>query len=283
VLILAATPLGNPSDASNSLKDAITNSKFIAAEDSRKLARLSSDLGITYSAKVISFFEGNETERIDELLTILKSGADLLVVTDAGMPGVSDPGYRLVRAAIENKIQIKVLPGPSAVTTALLISGLATDRFCFEGFAPRTSGARLSWYEELANEPRTIVFFEAPHRLVESLTDALTALGPERKVAVCRELTKTYEEIERGTLERVLIWAKSKEILGEITIVLEGFDTSNQEFTSADLVEQILKIEAAGLSRKEAIAEVAKVTGVAKRTLFDAMVEHKAAEGKVDL
>jgi 16S rRNA (cytidine1402-2'-O)-methyltransferase len=281
VLILAATPLGNPLDASQSLKDAIINTRFIAAEDSRKFSRLCSDLGVKYDAKVISFFEGNETERIVELTEILKSGADLLVVTDAGMPGVSDPGYRLVRAAVDAGVLVRVIPGPSAVTTALLLSGLPTDRFCFEGFVPRTGGARISWFEELVNEERTIVYFEAPHRLVESLEDAVKVFGENRTGAICREITKTYEEVVRGPLSHLLTWAKSKEILGEITVVLAGFDSTNLEFTNEDLVNQVLKIEAAGFGRKEAIAEVAKVTGIAKRTVFDAMVEHKSAEGKV--
>jgi len=281
VLILAATPLGNPLDASQSLKDAIASTKYIAAEDSRKFSRLCSDLGVKYSGKVISFFEGNESERIAELTEILKSGSDLLVVTDAGMPGVSDPGYRLVRAAVDANILVKVIPGPSAVTTALLLSGLPTNRFCFEGFIPRTSGTRVSWFEDLVNEPRTMIFFEAPHRLVESLEDAAKVFGENREGAICREITKTYEEVVRGPLSHLLAWAKSKEILGEITLVLAGFDSTNLEFSNQDLVNQVLKIEGAGLSRKEAIAEVAKVTGISKRTIFDAMVEHKSSEGKV--
>ena len=195
MLILAAIPLGNPADASTNLREAIVNAKFIAAEDSRKFSRLCSDLGITYSAKVISFFEGNEIERLDELVAILESGSDLLVVTDAGMPGISDPGYRLARAAVEKNIKIKVLPGPSAVTTALLLSGLPSDRFCFEGFAPRTSGARKTWFENLANETRTIIFFEAPHRLLESLADAVSVFGPNRLGAIC------------GYFKRVAYWA----------------------------------------------------------------------------
>ena len=281
MLILAATPLANPLDASQSLRDAITSTKFIAAEDSRKFTRLCSDIGVKYDAKVISFFEGNETERIGELTEILKSGKDLLVVTDAGMPGVSDPGYRLVRAAVNAGILVKVIPGPSAVTTALLLSGLPTDRFCFEGFVPRTGGARTSWFEDLVNEERTIVFFEAPHRLVESLEDAVKVFGEDRAGAICREITKTYEEVVRGSLAELLKWTKSKEILGEITVVLSGFDSASVEITNEDLVSQVFKIESAGLSRKEAIAEVAKVTGAAKRRIFDAMVEHKSAEGKV--
>lgn len=278
MLILAAIPLGNPADASSNLREAIVNAKFIAAEDSRKFSRLCSDLGITYSAKVISFFEGNEIERLDELVAILESGSDLLVVTDAGMPGISDPGYRLARAAVEKNIKIKVLPGPSAVTTALLLSGLPSDRFCFEGFAPRTSGARKTWFENLANETRTIIMFEAPHRLPESLADAVTVFGPSRQGAICREMTKTYEEVIRGDLGTLHNWAAATEILGEITLVIAGFDPDSRQFTEADLIAEVLKQEAAGISRKEAITEVARITGRAKREVFDAMVTHKSQD-----
>jgi 16S rRNA (cytidine1402-2'-O)-methyltransferase len=278
MLILAAIPLGNPADASMNLREALVNAKFIAAEDSRKFSRLCSDLGITYSAKIISFFEGNEIERLDELVKILESGSDLLVVTDAGMPGISDPGYRLARAAVEKNIKIKVLPGPSAVTTALLLSGLPSDRFCFEGFAPRTGGARKSWFENLANETRTIIMFEAPHRLLESLADAVAVFGPNRQGAICREMTKTYEEVIRGDLETLHNWAASTEILGEITLVLAGFDPDSRQFTAADLIAEVLKQEAAGITRKDAIAEVARITGSAKREVFDAMVTHKSQD-----
>ena len=171
MLILAAIPLGNPGDASARLKSTIETVEFVAAEDSRRFSRLCQDLGIRHSAKVISFFEGNETERLAGLIEILESGKDLLVVTDAGMPGISDPGYRLAREAVLRDIPIHVLPGPSAVTTALLLSGLPTDTFCFDGFPPRTSGARLTWFEARAEEERTIIIFEAPHRLEESLLD----------------------------------------------------------------------------------------------------------------
>ena len=278
MLILAAIPLGNPADASANLREAIVGAKFIAAEDSRKFSRLCSDLGITYSAKIISFFEGNEIERLDELVAILESGSDLLVVTDAGMPGISDPGYRLARAAVEKNIKIKVLPGPSAVTTALLLSGLPSDRFCFEGFAPRTSGARTTWFENLANETRTIIFFEAPHRLLESLADAVSVFGPNRLGTICREMTKTYEEVIRGDLETLHNWAAATEILGEITLVIAGFDPDSRQFTEADLIAEVLKQEAAGISRKEAITEVARITGRAKREVFDAMVTHKSQD-----
>lgn len=279
MLILAAIPLGNPGDASENLKQAITTSKYIAAEDSRKFSRLCSDLGIVYNAKVISFFEGNEIERLAELIAILESGNDLLVVTDAGMPGISDPGYRLARAAVEKKIQIKVLPGPSAVTTALLLSGLPSDRFCFEGFPPRTSGARQTTFTKLAQEERTMIFFEAPHRLLESLTDAKVIFGADRNGAICREMTKTYEEVIRGNLEELENWASSNEILGEITLVLEGYDPTSKSYSVQDLIELVLKEESAGISRKDAIAEVARATGTAKREVFDAMVTHKSADG----
>jgi len=279
MLILAAIPLGNPGDASENLKGAITSSKYIAAEDSRKFSRLCSDLGIVYNAKVISFFEGNEIERLAELISILESGNDLLVLTDAGMPGISDPGYRLARAAVEKKIQIKVLPGPSAVTTALLLSGLPSDRFCFEGFPPRTSGARQTSFTKLAEEERTMIFFEAPHRLLESLTDAKAIFGAARNGAICREMTKTYEEVIRGNLEELENWARSNEILGEITLVLEGYDPTSKSYSSQDLIALVLKEESAGISRKDAIAEVARATGTAKREVFDAMVTHKSADG----
>ena len=277
MLILAAIPLGNPGDASARLKEAITLVDFIAAEDSRRFGRLCAELGITYEAKIYSFFEGNENERLEPLLEILSSGKDLLVVTDAGMPGISDPGYRLTREAIARDIPIRVLPGPSAVTTALLYSGLPTDRFCFEGFLPRTSGARITALEKLEEEERTMIFFEAPHRLEESLVDAISVLGEDRLASICREMTKTYEETIRGSLSDLLAWAQSREILGEITLVVAGFDSSSRTHTSNDLVEMVLARESQGESRKEAIAEVAKATGIAKRAVFDVMVVHKGA------
>ncbi len=277
MLILAAIPLGNPGDATTRLKEAIASAEFIAAEDSRRFGRLCAELGIHYEAKVYSFFEGNENERLEPLLEILASGKDLLVVTDAGMPGISDPGYRLTREAIARDIPIRVLPGPSAVTTALLFSGLPTDRFCFEGFLPRTSGARITALEKLAREERTMIFFEAPHRLLESLQDIQSVLGDDRLGAICREMTKTYEETIRGSIAELTLWAKDHEVLGEITLVIAGFDASQVIHTSADLVEMVLAREGQGESRKEAIAEVAKVTGIAKREVFDVMVAHKGA------
>lgn len=278
MLILGAIPLGNPGDASARLKEAITSADFIAAEDSRRFGRLCAQLGISYDAKIFSFFEGNENDRLEPLLDILMSGKDLLVVSDAGMPSISDPGYRLTREAIAHEIPVRVLPGPSAVTTALLFSGLPTDRFCFEGFLPRTSGARITALEKLRHEERTMIFFEAPHRLLDSLQDAVTVFGADRRAAICREMTKTYEETIRGTLRELVDWAASREILGEITLVVAGFDRSAHIFSSTDLVQMVLTRESQGESRKEAIAEVARTTGIAKRDVFDVMVSHKGAD-----
>ena len=278
MLILACLPIGDVRDASAHLIEVISSAEYVAAEDSRKFARLCQDLEIKHSAKVISFFEGNENEKIEELSLILKSGKDILVVTDAGAPGISDPGYRLIRAALAENIQIKVLPGPSAVTTALLLSGLATDRFCFEGFPPRTSGARVKWFAELEKQERTIIFFEAPHRIAQSLVDAGSAFGLDRNGAVCREMSKHYEEVVRGPISELITWANSKEILGEITVVIEGFDPSSRHFSVEDLIKLVLEQEASGESRKAAIALVAKENSVSKRVVFDAMVTHKSGD-----
>jgi len=206
-LVLAATPLGNPLDASERLKQAIASAEIIAAEDSRRFHRLASDLGVTFTAKVISFFEGNESDRTVEILELLRSGKEVLVVTDAGMPTISDPGFRLLRDVIAQNIETTVIPGPSAPTMAIALSGLPTDRFTFEGFAPRAQGARKSFYEKLRFEERTMVLFEAPHRLAESLADALAVFGADRSAAICREMTKTYEEVVRGSLEELSQWS----------------------------------------------------------------------------
>ena len=278
MLILACLPIGDVRDASAHLIESIQNATYVAAEDSRKFARLCQELNIKHHAKVITFFEGNESEKIDELTSLLKSQKDVLVVTDAGAPGVSDPGYRLIRAAVESDVKIKVLPGPSAVVTALLLSGLPTDRFCFEGFPPRTQGARSKWFNDLAQEERTIIFFETPHRIVESLKDAGDAFGLDRIGAVCREMSKHYEEVVRGELSQLIEWAQSKDILGEITIVISGFDPGTREFDSAQLVQMVLNQESAGEGRKEAIAQVAKETGISKRVVFDAMVAYKSGD-----
>jgi 16S rRNA (cytidine1402-2'-O)-methyltransferase len=272
-LILAATPLGNPGDASSRLKSAIQDATIIAAEDSRRFHRLCQDIEVTFTAKVVSFFEGNEEDRTKELLAELKNGATVLVVSDAGMPTISDPGFRLMREAIAQGSQVQVIPGPSAVTMAIALSGLPTDRFSFEGFPPRTAGARTSTFEKLRFEERTMVFFEAPHRLKESLSDAVEVFGPERKGAICREMTKRYEESIRGTLSELLNWANSNEVLGEITVVIQGAEIDSAQRTANDMVNRVREFEAAGMDRKGAIATVADEFGISKRLVYAAVVD----------
>ena len=276
-LLVAATPIGDPSDASERLRAALVSAPVIAAEDTRRLQRLTASLGIRYVGRVVSFFEANEQARIEELLTALKSGSDVLLVTDAGMPGVSDPGYRLVRAAIDALIPVSVLPGPSAVLVALVLSGLPVDRFAFDGFPPRTAGARRTWLRRLSEEERTVVFFEAPHRLLACLADAVEVLGPNRHAAICREMTKTHEEVVRGTLAELTKWATDREILGEITLVLAGRSDVISEVTDEELATRVQAIESQGVPRKEAIARVAEQLGLAKRRVFDALVHEKHA------
>jgi 16S rRNA (cytidine1402-2'-O)-methyltransferase len=272
-LILAATPLGNPGDASARLKNAIESASIIAAEDSRRFHRLCADIEVTFTARVVSFFEGNEEDRTHELLTELKSGATVLVVSDAGMPTISDPGFRLMRDAIAEGVEVSVIPGPSAVTMAVALSGLPTDRFSFEGFPPRTAGARLATFEKLRFEERTMVFFEAPHRLDDSLSDCVNVFGADRQAAICREMTKRYEETIRGTLSELSQWAQANEILGEITLVIAGAVTDSASLTAADMVGRVREFESAGMDRKTAIATVAEEFGIAKRLVYAAVVD----------
>jgi 16S rRNA (cytidine1402-2'-O)-methyltransferase len=272
-LILAATPLGNPGDASPRLKSAIENASIIAAEDSRRFHRLCADIEVTFTARVLSFFEGNEIDRTRELISELKSGATVLVVSDAGMPTISDPGFRLMRDAIAEGIEVSVIPGPSAVTMSVALSGLPTDRFSFEGFPPRTAGARVATFEKLRFEERTMVFFEAPHRLADSLVDAVTVFGADRLGAICREMTKRYEETIRGNLGELSAWTSANEILGEITLVIAGAVTDSASLTAADMVGRVREFEAAGMDRKSAIATVAEEFGIAKRLVYAAVVD----------
>lgn len=276
-LTLAGIPLGNPGDASTRLKDAIENASIVAAEDSRKFHRLCADLNIDFKGRVLSFFEGNEQERTAEILTMLEAGTSIVVVSDAGMPTISDPGFRLMRDALAAGIPVAVIPGPSAVTTAIALAGLPTDRFVFEGFSPRTSGAREKFFENLRNEERTIVWFEAPHRLLDALEDAVAVFGPSRHGAICREMTKRYEETIRATLGELLLWAQNNEVRGEITMVLEGAPSNSAEITSEGIVSRVKEYEGAGMDRKSAIATVAEEFAVAKRVVFAAMVDSKSA------
>ncbi|MBA3248923.1 MAG: 16S rRNA (cytidine(1402)-2'-O)-methyltransferase [Geodermatophilaceae bacterium] len=269
-LVVAATPIGQAGDASARLRVALGSVAVVAAEDTRRVRRLASDLDLRISGRIVSFYEANEASRTPELLARLSAGDDVLVVSDAGMPGVSDPGYRLVRAAIDAGIAVTCLPGPSAVTTALVLSGLPSDRFCFEGFLPRRAGARERALGELAGERRTMVFFEAPHRIAEMLAAAVGAFGPDRPAAVCRELTKTYEEVRRGAVAELAEWAQG-EVRGELTVVIAGAPAPPPP-GEAQLADLVAQAEAAGDSRKEAIAAVARAAGVPKRTVYDAVL-----------
>ena len=279
-VVLAGTPLGNPGDASRRLAEALSVAPVIAAEDTRRLARLCADLNVRPSGRVVSFFEANEVTRVPQLLQALAQGDDVLVVTDAGMPAVSDPGYRLVVAAVAAGHPVTVLPGPSAMLAALAVSGLPVDRFCFEGFLPRRAGERRRALAALAAEPRTMIFFEAPHRLGAMLSDLAAEFGESRAAVVCRELTKTYEEVRRGPLGELLDWAAG-EVRGEITVVVAGAPARPRHYQPEQLAALVADTEAAGESRKGAIAAVARRAGVAKRDVFDAVVAAKGARPPV--
>jgi 16S rRNA (cytidine1402-2'-O)-methyltransferase len=273
VLILAATPIGNLSDASPRLVEHLVSSKFIAAEDTRSLLKLANALGIKLNARLFSLHEHNENERIEQILEIAGED-DVLVVSDAGMPTVSDPGFLLVRAAVKAGVAVTIIPGPSAVLSALAVSGLPTDRFTFEGFLPRKSGDRKKTFESLAREPRTMVFFESPHRILESLEDAVTVLGTERLASVSRELTKKFEHTERGTLPELVEWAKG-EPKGEMVLVVAGAQVV--EAKSEDLVQQVLALIDDGVGLKQAVAEIAGAAGAGKSELYQSVLEARKA------
>ncbi len=274
VLTLAGVPIGRPDDAPGRLLAALAATPVVAAEDTRRLHRLARDLDVTVTGRVLSYFEGNETARTPELMGLLRDGTDVLLITDAGMPTVSDPGYRLVVAAAGAGIRVTALAGPSAVTTALAVSGLPSDRFCFEGFPPRRVAARRSAFDALAAERRTMVFFEAPHRLAESLADLAAAFGSDRLAAVCRELTKTYEEVRRGPLGELAAWAADG-VRGEITLVVSGATGTPVAGAPDELAAEVALREATGEPRKQAIADVARDAGVAKRMVYDAVLQAK--------
>jgi 16S rRNA (cytidine1402-2'-O)-methyltransferase len=266
LLVLAGMPIGDVEDASPALLRAIGTADVVAAEDTRRFAAFLGRAHATSSARVISYFEGNEASRTPELVELLGQGLTVVLVTDAGMPSVSDPGYRLVAAAIVAGIRVTAVPGPSAVLTALALSGLATDRFCFEGFLPRKGGPRRAALTELAAERRTMVFFEAPHRLAEMLADATTTLGVDRPAAVCRELTKTYEEVRRGGLAELASWAADG-VLGEITVVVAGAPAG--VLPLAEALDEVRRRVTAGEKRSTAAAAVAAHSGHDRRELYD--------------
>jgi len=300
-LTLAGAPIGRPEDASPRLAAALGTAAIVAAEDTRRVRRLATALGVRLTGTLVSYFDSVEAARVPGLLAELQAGRDVLLVTDAGLPGISDPGYRLVAAAAAAGIRVTVLPGPSAVTAALAVSGLPSDRFCFEGFPPRRPGERARRFAELAGEPRTLIFFESPRRLAASLAAMAGALGPERPGVVCRELTKTHEEVRRGTLGELAAWAAGG-ALGEITIVVAGSPArarraigggesgarassqaaapgtapTSASLTGDAVATQVAAREQAGTPRKAAIAEVARELGLRKREVYDAVVRYGA-------
>ncbi len=279
MLVLAATPIGRVGDASPRLAQVLATADVVAAEDTRRLRRLVGELGVEVSGRVVSYFEGNEERRQSDLLAVLTGGGTVVVVTDAGMPSVSDPGYRLVAAAVAAGVQVSIVPGPSAVLAALAVSGLPVDRFCFEGFLPRKSGERSARLSALVAEPRTMVFFESPHRIAATLTDMATTWGDDRAAAVCRELTKVHEEVRRGPLGVLATWAQAG-VRGEITVVVAGARVAPVATDPAELGALVAAQMAAGLSRRDAVSAVARDTGVARRSVYDAA--HTAAGGDTD-
>jgi 16S rRNA (cytidine1402-2'-O)-methyltransferase len=270
-LVLAGAPLGDPADASPRLREALRSADVVAAEDTRRLRRLAADLDVSVPGRVVRHDDATEEARTPGLVDQLLAGRTVLLVTDGGMPSVSDPGYRLVSAAVAAGVPVTAVPGPSAVTTALALSGLPSDRFCFEGFLPRRPGERRRALEALRDERRTVVLFEAPHRLAATLADAAELLGPDRPAAACREMTKTYEEVRRGTLAELAAWAADG-VRGEITVVVGGAPRRAAEADPATLAAAVADRERAGTDRKAAIAEVAREVGVPKRVVYAAVV-----------
>jgi 16S rRNA (cytidine1402-2'-O)-methyltransferase len=274
-LVLAATPIGRVADAPPRLAEELAGADVVAAEDTRRLRRLCADLGVTPTGRVVSYFEGNEASRTPSLVEALLAGDRVLLVTDAGMPSVSDPGYRLVAAAVAADVPVTAVPGPSAVLTALAVSGLPVDRFCFEGFLPRKAGERARRLATLGREQRTMVFFEAPHRTGAALTAMAEAFGADRAAAVCRELTKTHEEVRRGALVDLVAWAEPG-VRGEVTIVVAGAVPETVAADPTSYRAAVADLETDGVRRKEAIVQVARAAGVPKREVYDAV--HRDAE-----
>jgi len=269
-LILAATPLGNILDASPRLKETLEQADLIAAEDTRRAKRLFADLNLEIKAPVISLFEENEIEKIPDIIEKLKSGLKVVVISDAGTPAISDPGYRLVTKAIEENISITVIPGPSAVLSALVLSGLPTDRFSFEGFIARKGKERTEILSNLNTQSRTMVIFESPRRTLQTLQDIQEIVGDDRKAAVVREISKTYEEVIRGSLKELVVWANSKEVLGEITLVIAGVENTGKKEVDDEAIAEVKQLIAAGSSFKDAVQEVSTQRGLSRRELYEA-------------
>jgi 16S rRNA (cytidine1402-2'-O)-methyltransferase len=272
VLILAATPIGNLSDASKRLEKTLIEASFIAAEDTRELKRLCRGLGITLNAKLFSLHEHNERDRIVELVELAKDET-VVLVSDAGMPTISDPGFLLVRACADAGVEIQIVPGPSAVVSALAVSGLPTDRFSFEGFLPRKSGERVRVFESLITEKRTMVFFEAPHRILESLKDARKVFGADRLASVSRELTKKFEETKRGSLQDLVDWAE-KIPKGEMVLVVSG--AGDEQLDYEELGRKALLLAESGMGLKQASTELADKFGASKTAIYQHALQAKA-------
>lgn len=270
--VLAATPIGNDADASTRLRELLASADVVAAEDTRRTRKLAARLGVEITGRLVSLHEHNESERLPELLEAVRGGALVALVTDAGMPTVSDPGYRVVAAAVAEGLDVTCAPGPSAVLAALALSGLATDRFCFEGFPPRKPGERARALRALAHEPRTMVFFEAPHRLAVTLEAMTEAFGPDRPAAVCRELTKTYEEVVRGPLAELAEWAR-EDVRGEIVVVVAG--APPREASLDAVVGEVLARVESGERLKDAVRELARSSGIGQRELYAAALAAK--------
>jgi 16S rRNA (cytidine1402-2'-O)-methyltransferase len=275
-LVLGGAPLGQPGDVGPRLKDVLASADVLAVEDTRRLHRLAADLGVTFTGRLVSFHESVEQSRLPGLVAAMRDGATVLLLTDAGMPSVSDPGYTLVRAAVDAGILVTSVPGPSAVVTALAVSGLPCDRFCFEGFLPRKGGERRAALAALSAEARTMVFYESPHRLADALADAAAAFGDDRPAAVCRELTKTHEEVRRGPLAELAGWAADG-VRGEITLVVAGAAAGPASLSAAELAADVAAEEAAGADRKEAIRTVVARTGLPRRQVYDAVIAAKGS------
>lgn len=271
MIILAATPIGNLKDASLRLIEVLGSASVVAAEDTRVTQRLLAGLGIENRPRLIALHDHNERDKAAELVELARE-QDVVVLSDAGMPTVSDPGFHLVEAAAAAGVAVTALPGPSAVVTALAVSGLPTDRFTFEGFLPRKQGERLSTFRALASEPRTMVFFESPNRIAASLADLATVLGDDRRVVVCRELTKLFEEVKRGTAAELAAWAADG-VRGEIAVVVAGAEARTVDLETG--VTQVLALVAAGTRLKDAAGEVAEATGLGKRDLYQAALDRK--------
>ena len=278
ILVVAGTPIGDAADAPPALGRELAAADVVAAEDTRRLRRLAGVLGVRIEGRVVSYFDGNETARTPELIEALVGGARVLLVSDAGMPSVSDPGFRLVEAAVAADVRVTVVPGPSAVLAALAVSGLPVDRFCFEGFLPRRAGERNRRLAALAAEPRTLVFFESRHRLAATLAAMRDAWGEQRRAAVCRELTKTHEEVRRGPLGELASWAADGGALGEITLVVAGAAEGLSATTAAESAAIVAERVAAGADRKDAIAAVARQSGLPKRDVYAAVVARRGEE-----